>query len=52
MQFLPGPQENTTMAKWVGVYVPQIDTILLPDLVLHVWKVFENAAKASLQVVY
>lgn len=52
MQFLPGPQENTTTAKWVGAYVPHTNTIPPPDLALHVWKVFENVAKASPQVVY
>jgi len=52
MQFLDGPVEGTTVAKWVGVYVPQADTIPPPDLALHVWKVFENVAKTSPQAVY
>jgi hypothetical protein len=52
MQFLPGPEEGTTTAKWVGVYVPQAATMPPPDLALHVWKVFENVAKASPQAVY
>ena len=52
MQFLPGPEEGTTTAKWVGVYIPQAATIPPPDLALHVWKVFENVAKSSPQAVY
>jgi hypothetical protein len=52
MQFLPGPEEGTTLAKWVGVYVPNAPTIPPPDLALAVWKVFENVAKASPQAVY
>jgi len=52
MQFLPGPEENTTIANWVGVYVPQQTHTPPPDLALSVWKVFENVAKTSPQAVY
>lgn len=52
MQFLPGSEEGTTLAKWVGAYVPHNPTITPPDLALHVWKVFEGVAKASPQAVY
>ncbi|KAG0568288.1 hypothetical protein KC19_6G009700 [Ceratodon purpureus] len=45
MDFLPGPKEGTTTATWMGVYVPQNNTVPPPDLALHVWKVFESVAK-------
>lgn len=52
MQFLPGAEEGTTLAKWVGIYVPHNQNIPPPDLALNVWKVFEGVARASPQAVY